>query len=107
MTKVYFACGAYIESKTPPPISKGERVLVFVNSQAVSIQRPKIPDAALKAEGLPEGSVACCLLMCPCTVRASGRQVARGWFGDDAEASSKPPCLYVKCKVVSIEECAE
>lgn len=74
MTKVYFACGAYIESKTPPPISPGERCLVFVNDSTVSLQRPKIPEEALKAENLPPGSVACCLLMCPCTVRESGRK---------------------------------
>lgn len=104
MTRVYFACGAYIESLTPPPISVGERCLVFINDSTVSLQRPKIPEEALNAEKLPAGSVAHCLLMCPCTVKESGRKTDRGWFGEDVEAANnKPPCLYVMCKVKSIE----
>ena len=99
--KLIYACGAYQETNKPDAKEKypvGHRMLTFVNDSKVNVKRPAIPDEAIQAEGLKPGSCANCLIMCPCTVRESGRKTGRAWFGEDNDCSGDP-VLYVTCKV--------
>ena len=102
MKRIVFACGAYLECKDEscPPV--GERLIVFINDGGKFQGRPHIPEEAIKEEGLKPGSLTNCLLMCPCTVRESGRKTGRAWFGENADGPSGKPKLYTTCKVRSV-----
>lgn len=101
MTKLIFACGAYLEAGAPDAAEKypaGKRLMTFVNDKKVNVQRPRIPDESIKAEGLKPGSRVNCLILCPCTVKQSGRKIGRGWFGEGNSCAGEPT-LHVSCKV--------
>jgi hypothetical protein len=99
MKKLVFACGAYLKSVDETDTKVGGRLLTFVNDSKLKIQRPMIPDVAVKAENLPEGSVAPCLLWCPAKVKDSKRKVQRVYIGNSSKA-----VLSVSCRVAKIEE---
>ena len=103
--RLVFACGAYLlcnadDAQTEGAI--GTHALVFVNDPNISKQRPHIPEESIIEEKLPQDARACCLLMCPITVKKSGRKVGRGWFSQKPDCPTNgEPVLYVTCKIRS------
>lgn len=96
--KIKFACGAYYEVNEPDLHDVGKSLCTMATDESRKIQRPKIPKENLIAEGLPEGSVANCLLCCPCTKKESGRRVQRVNFQGNPKA-----CFMVTCKIKAVE----
>ena len=71
-----FACGATIEGNTIDAYPPGARLCVFTSPQQKH-QRPTPTAETLEAMGMkgdPEKLRMNCLIMCPCTVRESGKK---------------------------------
>ena len=96
MQRVIFACGAFYDLKETS-WAKGKRVMTMATSDTNKITRPSIPDDVCIAEGLPIGSVANCLLMCPAKVKDSGRKAQRAYIGNDSNVS-----FCVTCKIKEV-----
>lgn len=74
--KLVFACGAFLEAKDVTNHAPGERLLTHTSPQQKH-QRPVPPDR-------PDLRMNC-MILCPCSVRESGRKTQRGWFQDGTQ----------------------
>jgi hypothetical protein len=86
--KIVFACGATIDAKDTSRHHVGDRMMVFTTPQQKH-QRPTPPDR-------PELRMNC-LILCPCSVKASGRKTEAGWFEDGAHGR------LVTCKIAAVQ----
>jgi hypothetical protein len=92
MVKVGFECGGFLKAEKAEPHKVGSKLVVFT-SPAQGHQRPVCPD--------DEELRMNCLIMCPCTVKASGRKTERVFFENGTRG------FVVTCRVKGFEEIAE
>jgi hypothetical protein len=86
--KLVFACGATITAKDTIGHGPGTRLTTFTSPDQKH-QRPIPPER-------PELRMNC-LIMCPCTAKASGRKHSQGWFDGGVKGH------LVTCVVKAVE----